>query len=102
MGLLVYVDHTVCEAFFAGGRFAMVTQVPAGGLLPGIMGNNTEQGVELFASVPGVVTVQTATVWQMDNIWNNVQTHDRDGDQAGDLRFPPSHGAHIPVAATYV
>merc|ERR1712070_434792 len=47
--ILVFVDQTVCEAFFAGGRFAVVTQVPAGGLLPGIHGNNTEQGIELFA-----------------------------------------------------
>merc|ERR1712232_581420 len=98
--LLVYVDQTVCEAFFAGGRFAMVTQVPAGGFLPGIMGNNTEQGVELFASVPGVVEVEAATVWQMGNIWNNVRTHDREDDQAGGLRFPPS--AYIPESVAYV
>jgi len=87
--LLVYVDQTVCEAFFAGGRFAMVTQVPAGGLLPGFMGNNSDQGVELFASVPGVVEVEAATVWQMGNIWNDVRTHDRDEERHGDRRVPP-------------
>ena len=75
----VYVDQTVCEAFFARGRVAVTTQVPLGGLLPGYLGNNTEQGVELFASRPGVVTFKDAAVWKMGQIWRDVRTHDRIG-----------------------
>ena len=49
--MVLYVDHTVVECYFAGGRVALTEHVPAHLLLP--FGNNTKQGVEVFASSAG-------------------------------------------------
>jgi hypothetical protein len=71
--MVLYVDHTVVEAFFMGGRLAVTTRVPQNLLLPG--GNNTAQGVEIFA-VGEDVTVLNATLWRLEDIWDP-ETHGR-------------------------
>ena len=77
--LALYVDHTVVEAYFMGGRYALTQHVPPSLLLPS--GNNTVQGIEIFASgstgAAGVVSVLNATVWQMSDIWDDVPSHGR-------------------------
>ena len=72
--MVLYVDHTVVECYFSGGRVALTEHVPVHLLLP--YGNNTKQGIEIFASGPGA-TVQNATVWRMGEIWDDVATHGR-------------------------
>ncbi len=72
--IVVYVDHTVVEVFFAGGRYPLTAHVPTDLLLP--HGGNTWQGVEIFASGAGV-TVLNATVWRMADTWDDVRTHGR-------------------------
>ena len=74
MELVIYVDHTVVQAFFQGGRVAIVDHLPPNLFLA--VGNNTVQGVEIFASDTGV-TVLNATVWAMDNAFPDVRTHGR-------------------------
>jgi hypothetical protein len=41
-----------------------------------VAGNNTWQGVEIFASDNGV-TVLNASVWRMGDAYTDVATHDR-------------------------
>jgi hypothetical protein len=72
--MVLYVDQTVVEVFFMGGRVAITDFIPTAFFLP--TSNNTVQGVELFASGPGV-TVLNATVWAMSDTWTNVATHGR-------------------------
>ena len=72
--LILYVDQTVVEAYYQGGRVAFTDHVPTNLLLP--KGNNKVQGVEIFASGPGV-TVLNATVWKMGDIWTDIATHGR-------------------------
>ena len=72
--LLLYIDHTVVEAFFQHGRIALTTHVPSELLLP--HGGNSVQGVEIF-STKASVTVLQATVWKIADIWDNVNTHGR-------------------------
>ena len=73
--MVLYVDHTVVEVYFMGGRYALTDHVPPTLLLPGGY-NNTVQGVDIFASAPGV-TVLNATVWKMADIWEDVPSHGR-------------------------
>ena len=72
--LVVYVDHTVVEVYFAGGRYPVTSHVPLSLLRVG-HGNNTRQGVEIFASGQGA-TVLNATVWRLGDIWDPA-THGR-------------------------
>eukprot|EP00930_Biecheleria_cincta_P043724 TRINITY_DN30002_c0_g1_i1.p1 TRINITY_DN30002_c0_g1~~TRINITY_DN30002_c0_g1_i1.p1 ORF type:complete len:610 (+),score=56.67 TRINITY_DN30002_c0_g1_i1:174-2003(+) len=72
--MTLYVDHTVVEVYFAGGRVAMTASIPKEFLLLP-RGKKTQQVVEIFASKPGVIAV-SATVWRMDNIWDP-ETHGR-------------------------
>lgn len=73
LDMVVYVDHTGAEAFFAGGRFAYADDAQQSYM---VAGNNTLQGIEVFASGPGV-TVLNATVWRMADTWPDVSTHGR-------------------------
>jgi beta-fructofuranosidase len=79
----IYIDRTYAEAFLAGGRLAMVTPLQGASLYrPGLfLSNNTEQGIEIFASKPNKVKIASATVWEMGQIWKNVTTHDL-GDES--------------------
>ena len=79
LSILVMVDHTVCEAFFNGGRIAMVTPVPTGALFSGVpTANNTRQGVEVFAQSHVPVTVLEASVYGVRQIFTDMRTHDRE------------------------
>jgi hypothetical protein len=71
--MVLYVDQTVVEAYFQGGRMAFTDHVPTSLLLP--HGGNKVQGVEIFATDAGV-TVLNATVWRMGDIWD-APTHGR-------------------------
>ena len=73
--MVLYVDHTVVEAYFMDGRYALTKHVSPKLLLPS--GNNTVQGVEIFAMSGVSVTVLNATVWQMSDIWSDVPSHGR-------------------------
>jgi len=70
--VLLYVDHTVVEAFFQGGRVAVATQLPLEALLP--TGGNGRQGVALLAAPAATATV---AVWRLASIWDDVATHGR-------------------------
>ena len=71
--LVLYVDHTVVEAYYQGGRLALTSYVPQNLLLPSSA--HTAQGVEIFA-MGADVTVLNATMWRMDDIWDPI-THNR-------------------------
>eukprot|EP00040_Diaphanoeca_grandis_P013401 m.67746 g.67746 ORF g.67746 m.67746 type:complete len:651 (-) comp23864_c0_seq1:41-1993(-) len=73
--ITIYVDQTVVEVFYAGGRYNIVDHVQPS-LFFGNVSNNTLQGVEIIAIGEGV-TVLNATVWSMKDAYNNVNTHDR-------------------------
>ena len=72
--LLLFVDHTVVEAFFQRGRVAYTGHVPTNLLLP--HGGNAVQGVEVFASGEGA-TVLNATIWRIADAWDDIATHGR-------------------------
>ena len=72
--IVLYVDHTVVEAYFMGGRYALTQHVPADLLLP--LANNTLQGAAIVATGAGAV-VLNATIWRMNSIWDDVPTHGR-------------------------
>ena len=71
--LVLYVDQTVVEAYYMGGRLVFTSHVPQNLLLPGRA--NTTQGVEIFARGADV-TVLNATMWRMGDIWDPT-THNR-------------------------
>jgi sucrose-6-phosphate hydrolase SacC (GH32 family) len=71
--VVLYVDHTVVEAYYMGGRLAITSHIPQNLLFPG--GANEKQSVEIFAT-GAEVTVLNATMWRMEDIWDPI-THNR-------------------------
>eukprot|EP01044_Picomonas_judraskeda_P000440 COSAG03_NODE_19_length_21645_cov_17.937532_17_plen_489_part_00 len=71
--LVLFVDHTVVEAYYMGGRLVLTSHVPQNLLLPS--STHTTQGVEIFA-MGADVTVLNATMWRMGDIWDPL-THNR-------------------------
>ena len=69
--IVLYVDQTVVEAYFMGGRLALTQHVPINLLRP--LANATEQIVEVFGAG---VTLLNATVWKVGDIWDPA-THGR-------------------------
>jgi hypothetical protein len=69
--MVLYVDQTVVEAYFMGGRLALTQHVPINLLRP--LANAAEQTVEVFGAG---VTLLNATVWKVGDIWDPV-THGR-------------------------
>ena len=78
LDMTLFVDHNIVEVFFMNGRYAMSLPLPDALLLPlnGSIGGNVIQGVEIIASGDGVTVLQ-ASVWRMDDAWENVATHGR-------------------------
>ena len=82
--LVLYVDHVRVEAYYMNGRYANTQAVQPASFLVStrgdgsgrVVGNNTWQGVEIFANDTGV-TVLNATVWRMGDAYADVATHDR-------------------------
>ena len=62
----LYVDHTVVECFFQGGRTTMsVISTPLSGVP-----NGADASVSVLAKT-GKVLMQQAVVWQINSIWVN-------------------------------
>jgi len=76
--MMLYVDQTVVEVFFMGGRLALTQHVPPALLRPSSAAGpgNAQQSAELYSLGGAEVTVANATMWSMGGIWD-AATHDR-------------------------
>ena len=76
--MTLYVDQTVAEVFFMGGRLALTQHVPASLLRPRSAAGpgNAHQSAELYSLGGAEVTVANATMYRMGEIWD-VATHGR-------------------------
>ena len=77
--LVLFVDHTVVEAFFQRGRLAMTSHFPQGLLQPG---NNSQQSVGIFATGGPGARVLNASMWAVSDIWDPA-THGRPHQKPG-------------------
>ena len=62
--IVAWVDHTVIEVFFMGGRGHWTVPLTCSALT-----NNTEAGISIYASGSSVMLFEEAASWSVGSIW---------------------------------